>query len=157
MNSTSTDDVLMRLIKEGLIHTRSSGELGPTGANEPRFKFDPVLTVSATDTTFLPLEDDGRMQVQVPSKTVLLKVTDEGIASAGILRGDWVVVQRASQSTQRKIVAAIVRNQFSLRLVGNSGELFRPEGVTPQGVHGATFERRPYRIFGIVLALYRTY
>lgn len=154
----SSDEIVRKLVKDGFIHTHSTGsKTHAAGDSESDFVFEPVLTASASDIRFWPLECRRRMLVQVPSKTVLLQVTEEHMAGAGILKGDWVVVQRASRGNQRKIVAAIVRNRLCLGLVGNSGELLRFDGVTREGRAAATLERRPFRIFGMVLASYRTY
>ena len=75
-----------------------------------------------------------------PSQTVLVRVQGDSMIEAGILEGDFVVVEKAASARRGDIVVAIVDNQFTLkRLDLERGKfILRPENkaypvIRPEG------------------------
>ena len=107
-----------RLKAEGYLSSSETGRLAPA----ERFFDRPVLGSS------VPEREKGSREVRevvsidqvlikAPSKTVLLKVKDDAMKSAGLFAGDWVVVQRGAPAQPGDIVVGVVDEAFVIRFL----------------------------------------
>ena len=55
------------------------------------------------------------MVVRVPSKTQLIRVKGDSMVDAGILEGDYLVIERQPHANLGEIVVAIVDNEFTVK------------------------------------------
>jgi len=55
------------------------------------------------------------MVVRVPSKTQLIRVKGDSMVDAGILEGDYLVVEKQPHANVGEIVVAIVDNEFTVK------------------------------------------
>lgn len=158
MKSTSNlVKVVERLKEEGFLKASSTGRLAPAERFFERQHIDPAVEPGLNTVKFSVGQSIDALLVKVPSRTVLLQVKDDAMAEAGVLNGDWVVVQRGAPALPGQLVAAIVDNTFCVRYLDIDKETdeFFVRAAGPGSSQGR--KSSAVEVFGRVMASYRTY
>jgi repressor LexA len=98
---------------------------------------------------------DARL-VRLPTRTSLLNVRGDSMASAGILDGDSVTVERGAPAKPGDIVVAIVDNDYTIKFldIDPSGQFFlRPANPAYANI----YPKNSLEIFGLVIGSFRVY
>lgn len=91
--------------------------------------------------------------VRVPSKTQLVRVKGDSMIDAGILEGDYLVVERQPHANVGEIVVAIVDNEFTVKYLGREkgGFVLKPANKAYPVIR----PRGRLEIFGVMAGLVR--
>lgn len=137
---------------------------GPGGKVLPgeRFFALPVMDASVragTPDTVEPQSWSDAMMlesflIQLPSKTVLLKVKGDSMRDAGILDGDLAIIERTQQAQAGQIVVAIVDGSYTLKELRYEGKL--PVLMPHNPEHRPIRPQSELEIYGIFRGLARS-
>lgn len=150
--------VLNRLARQGFLERTPDEIWVPTRRFFQRLLADVSVPAGgpmpALDVDGQPVLID-EMLVKNPSSTCLLPVKGDSMIEAGILDGDWVVVEKTTRASPGDIVVAMVDNAFTLKTLAREGGQYvlQPANaaypvIRPQG---------ELLIFGVVVGLCRQY
>lgn len=160
MKSTSgVARMVGRLKAEGYLEPSRTGRLTPG----KKFFERPVLrspgdeqAAAKGDAALHQVVSIDQVLIKAPSRTVLLKVKDDSMGGAGLLPGDWVVVQRGAPALPGQIVVAVVDNEFTIRYLETSdSQEFVLRAANP--AYPAVGQEAQFELFGRVMGAYRTY
>lgn len=95
--------------------------------------------------------------VKNPSSTYLIKVVGESMLEAGILPGDFVLVDRALMPKNNDIVVVRLEDEWTMKYFFKEGKkvLLKPANPRYPTLH--LLPERDIEIFGVVVALIRKY
>ena len=91
--------------------------------------------------------------IEVPSKTVLLRVKGDSMQDAGVLDGDLAVVERSRSASSGDFIIAMVDGDFTLKELGYEGE--QPILIPHNDRYARIRPERDLEIFGIVRGIVR--
>ncbi len=93
------------------------------------------------------------MVVRVPSKTQLIRVKGDSMVDAGILEGDYLVVEKQPHANVGEIVVAIVDNEFTVKYLEREkgGFVLKPANKAYPVIR----PRGRLEIFGVMAGLVR--
>lgn len=123
------------LTREGFIEKDPKGRIKiidkTTGSSRPEPMTLPLFGPIAAGFA-APVEEQAEEQVALtdmlvrdPSRTFLLKVKGDSMIEAGILEGDFVLVERGQNPQVNDIVVGIIDGEFTLkRLAKNKGKYY---------------------------------
>ncbi len=145
-----------RLKEEGYLKVAPDKRLGPAARFfERRLAHSPVragLPNAALEDGYDLVTIDNYL-VQVPSKTMLIRVKGDSMIDAGIFEGDLVVVEQQPNANIGDIVIAIVDDEFTIKRLERDRGAFvlRPANkayptIRPKG---------KLEIFGVMVGLVR--
>lgn len=148
-----------RLTEAGYLKVAPGGKLAPT----PRFFELPVVEgrvragapEAVAEQFAAELVTLDAFLVEVPSKTVLVRVKGDSMRDAGILDGDLAVVERAETARSGQLVVAVTDNEFTLKELRYEGDL--PVLVPHNPQFAIIRPTKTLQIFGIVRAIVRRY
>lgn len=130
-SSSAASAAMKRLMKMGYVKRADGGRLSPG----PRF-FELPMAVTRVPAG-LPVDDEdlgftlGQIDHQLvrnPSRTYILKVEGDSMIEAGILDGDFVVVERDTHCKVGDIVVAVVDGRRTVKFLAerNDKAFLRP-------------------------------
>lgn len=95
--------------------------------------------------------------VKNPSSTFLIKVAGESMVEAGILPGDYVLVDRTLQPRTNDIVVVRIEDEWTMKYFVREGEriLLKPAHPKYPTIH--LLPEKDIEIFGVVIAVIRKY
>jgi SOS-response transcriptional repressor LexA len=146
-----------RLTVAGYLRPAPGGKLAPA----PRFfalpLFDSPVQAGLADS----IQGQGASElvtidsylIEVPSKTVLLRVKGDSMQDAGVLDGDLAVVERAQSASAGEFVIAVVDGDFTLKELGYEGE--QPILIPHNQRYPRIKPERDLEIFGVVRGIVR--
>lgn len=104
-----------------------------------------------------PAADDHEQQldlnahlIQHPAATFFVRVDGDSMIGAGIHRGDLLVVDRALEATNGKIVVAVVNGEFTVKRLKKMGELCVLEADNPRYPSLPIDPSWDFQIWGVV-------
>lgn len=146
-----------RLTVAGYLRPAPGGKLAPT----PRFLalplFDSPVQAGLADSIqgqeASELVTIDSYLIEVPSKTVLLRVKGDSMQDAGVLDGDLAVVERSQSASAGEFVIAVVDGDFTLKELGYEGE--QPILIPHNQRYPRIKPARDLEIFGVVRGIVR--
>ena len=93
------------------------------------------------------------MVVRVPSKTQLIRVKGDSMVDAGILEGDYLVVEKQPHANVGEIVVAIVDNEFTVKYLDREKGAFVLKPANK--AYPVIRPRGRLEIFGVMAGLVR--
>ena len=93
------------------------------------------------------------MLVRVPSKTTLVRVKGDSMIEAGILEGDYLVVEKRQHANVGQIVVAIVDNEFTVKYLDREKGTFVLKPANK--AYPVIRPRGRLEIFGVMAGLVR--
>lgn len=93
------------------------------------------------------------MLVRVPSKTTLVRVKGDSMVEAGILEGDYLVVEKQQHANVGQIVVAIVDNEFTVKYLDREKGTFVLKPANK--AYPVIRPRGRLEIFGVMAGLVR--
>ncbi|MBF0186041.1 MAG: LexA family transcriptional regulator [Magnetococcales bacterium] len=155
---SAVSKLLHRLEQTGYLQRTPDGEWAPTDQFFERPLVDATVRAGLPETVIdasdHPVLIDSLL-IRSPSRTVLLPVKGDSMQDAGILEGDFVVVERCSTANSGALVVAEVDGEFTLKTLVREGRewtlhpanenypVIRPKGTLS--------------LFGVVTGLVRRY
>jgi len=145
--------IIKNWIKDGFI-TKENHKLSPTG----KFFELPMLghvaagfpTTTEEAIDFVSLDE---YLVEKPTASFLLKVSGDSLKDIGILPGDIVVIERASQANQGDIVLALLDNEWTLKIFAKKDGQAVLNSANPK--YRPFFPKFDLQITGIVRSVVR--
>lgn len=148
-----------RLQEAGYLRSAPGGKLAPT----QRFFGLPLVapTVRAGVPEAIEAQEaaeqvtlDGYL-IDVPSRTVLIRVKGDSMRDAGILEGDLAAVERSETAQAGELVVAIVDGEFTLKELAFEGG--QPVLLPRNPAHKPIRPEGTLQIFGVVRGIVRRY
>jgi repressor LexA len=96
-----------------------------------------------------------RFLIDVPSKSVLIRVKGDSMRDAGVLDGDLAVVERTNTARHGEFVVAVVDDGFSLKELRFEGS--RPVLVPHNREYAPIHPMGHLELFGVVRGIVRSY
>ena len=148
-----------RLTEAGFLRPAPGGKLAPTA----RFFEVPLFDSPVQAGTAMPIAGQEPSElvtidsylIDVPSKTVLLRVKGDSMQDAGVLDGDLAVVERSQSASAGQFVVAIVDGAFTFKELGYEGE--QPILIPHNDRYPRIKPDRDLEIFGIVRGIVRKF
>ncbi len=146
-----------RLVRRGVLRRAPNGRLAPTRAffARPRVGAAPAGFPSPADELLEDAITIDDYLVDHPSRTVLVEVRGDSMIGAGILDGDYVVVERRDRAHEGQIVVARIDGEFTIKYLARDarGYFLRPANphypdLRPDGA---------LDLFGVVVGQFRRY
>ena len=99
--------------------------------------------------------DIARRLLKTPSKSVLLKVTGNSMVDAGLLDGDYVIVERGLKPAIGDIVVAVVDRDYTIKewAKDDNGPYLKPANKRYKDIR----PNESLEIFGVVTGSFRSY
>jgi len=156
-SSSSVAALVDRLKAAGFLSSTPERRLIPVPRFFEREVVDSIRAgrpAGANDAPLQALTIDGYL-VEVPSRSVLLRVRGDSMNDAGILDGDTVVVLKGAPASVGDIVIAIVDGEYTVKYLAHDGNGFflKPANSAHADLHA----RDTLELFGVVVASFRKY
>ena len=146
-----------RLTDAGFLRSAPGGKIAPTARFFELPLFDSPVQAGAAAS--IPSQEVGELVtidsylIEVPSKTVLLRVKGDSMQDAGVLDGDLAVVERSQIASSGDFIIAVVDGDFTLKELGYEGE--QPVLIPHNDRYARVTPKRDLEIFGIVRGIVR--
>ncbi len=95
--------------------------------------------------------------IRNPSSTFLIKVVGESMIEAGILPGDFVLVDRSLFPKNNDIVVARIEDEWTMKYFFKEGQKILLKSAHPHYPVFFLSSEREVEIFGVVVAVIRKY
>lgn len=112
---------------------------------------------SQTEETLLESITLEEWLVRNPSSTFLIKVVGESMVEAGILPGDFVLVDRSLTPKNNDIVVVRIEDEWTMKYFFKKGNKILLKPAHPRYPTLNFSSERDIEIFGIVVAVIRKY
>lgn len=96
-----------------------------------------------------------RRLIRVPSRTVLLRVSGESMIDAGLLPGDYAVIQKGTPAKAGDIVVAVVDREYTIKYLAEDKDGFylKPGNSEYRDIR----PEESLELFGLVTGSFREY
>ncbi|MFN3505316.1 MAG: LexA family protein [Caldimicrobium sp.] len=112
---------------------------------------------SQTEETLLESLSLEEWLIKNPSSTFLIKVIGESMIEAGILPGDFVLIDRSLFPKNNDIVVVRIEDEWTMKYFFKEGDKILLKPAHPQYPPLIVSSERDVEIFGVVVAVIRKY
>ena len=156
---TAAVKLAQRLTSGGYLRPAPGGRLAPAARFFELPRVDAPVQAGAPETIEARIQAElvtlDDFLIDVPSRTVLIRVKGDSMRDAGVLDGDLAVVERVESAHSGQFVIAVVDGEFTLKELRFEGH--RPVLVPHNVKYSPIHPTESLMIYGVVRGIVRRY